>query len=805
MCSTSCSASTSSGTSPSRWPPPAGPSRPARRRGRAGRRTRRRSPSSSAARTRSSSSTAWSRALLALDYPADRLEAGRRRRRVGRRHRRAARRAGPPREPAAARAAPPARRRRRQVRRAERRPSRSSTRRDRRRLRRRPQPAPNVAAPPGPALPGPRGRRGAGPLRHPQRRRVDAGPTRRVDYLSGYLVNEYGRQALFELPAYGGANCAVRMSTLRALGGWNDGQRHRGHRPHAAGAARRPAGALRRHRGRHEEARRHRSRRFWTPALPLGPRPPAGAGATTARPVLRTPHLSLAREGRDDCCSCSSTTCRCSRRWPAAHRAARRSASATAGLRAAAAVGAAVRRPVRRAGRRPARRPGGAASAWSLLGFLPAFALSIWITTRAYLDGMLGRPYAWVKTTRSGATSTVDAALRSSGDVGDDRHAGLPALLAGRRVGAGGRPSAWSWCSPCAICLAVLLRRAVVPPVRGAGGRRGAAPVRGRRVSDVLPGADPRVPATATSSPAWSPTSCSSLLTVVGLTALAVRGMRGRRDARLLRAGRGDARSWSRTTSGWPLRARRAGRGSPAMTPVPRLGRHVVGPGGHPGRLPADGLRRAADGAARRAGRRRPHTARRPTAWARPGLGYRAAEVRRRSGVAGPWPGTLHRYLLPRSGLAPARRPPGGRSHRLPDRAPALERSGSPRCDGWPPTAWARTPPRCSRSHLRGRPVRPRRPRRGGRRAAVGAGDQDRVAALRLWARGWLLPHPGRGATPAAHDTLPFLSARPAPSGDPPPRPRSALPDRGPMTSSLPQPRPAAALPPPADRAPPSW
>src|SRR5262249_32644440 len=40
-----------------------------------------------------------------------------------------------------------------------------------------------------------------------------------VDYLSGYLVNEYGRQALFELPAYGGANCAVRASTLRRPGG----------------------------------------------------------------------------------------------------------------------------------------------------------------------------------------------------------------------------------------------------------------------------------------------------------------------------------------------------------------------------------------------------------------------------------------------------------------------------------------------------------------------------------------------------------------------------------------------------------
>ena len=42
-----------------------------------------------------------------------------------------------------------------------------------------------------------------------------------IDYFSGYLVNEYGRQALFELPAYGGANCAVRVSTLRRLGGWN--------------------------------------------------------------------------------------------------------------------------------------------------------------------------------------------------------------------------------------------------------------------------------------------------------------------------------------------------------------------------------------------------------------------------------------------------------------------------------------------------------------------------------------------------------------------------------------------------------
>jgi cellulose synthase/poly-beta-1,6-N-acetylglucosamine synthase-like glycosyltransferase len=42
-----------------------------------------------------------------------------------------------------------------------------------------------------------------------------------LDYLSGYLVNEYGRQALFQLPAYGGANCAVRADLLREVGGWN--------------------------------------------------------------------------------------------------------------------------------------------------------------------------------------------------------------------------------------------------------------------------------------------------------------------------------------------------------------------------------------------------------------------------------------------------------------------------------------------------------------------------------------------------------------------------------------------------------
>lgn len=43
-----------------------------------------------------------------------------------------------------------------------------------------------------------------------------------IDYLAGYLVNEFGRQSVFGLPAYGGANCAIRLAHLRALGGWNE-------------------------------------------------------------------------------------------------------------------------------------------------------------------------------------------------------------------------------------------------------------------------------------------------------------------------------------------------------------------------------------------------------------------------------------------------------------------------------------------------------------------------------------------------------------------------------------------------------
>ncbi|MCB9411855.1 MAG: glycosyltransferase family 2 protein [Actinobacteria bacterium] len=43
-----------------------------------------------------------------------------------------------------------------------------------------------------------------------------------LEYLSGYLCDEFGRQAVYGLPAYGGANCAVRVSALNYVGGYNE-------------------------------------------------------------------------------------------------------------------------------------------------------------------------------------------------------------------------------------------------------------------------------------------------------------------------------------------------------------------------------------------------------------------------------------------------------------------------------------------------------------------------------------------------------------------------------------------------------
>lgn len=229
-----------------------------------------------------------------------------------------------------------------------------------------------------------------------------------VDFLSGYLVNEYGRQALFELPAYGGANCAVRMSTLRMLGGWN---------PHtvtedtdltlrvllAGQRVRYDLSAV-----DFEEAV-VTARRFWTQRYRWA-RGHQKCLRDYWRPLMRSPYLSLVEKvetalflgvyhvpllagiglllavlrafGIGDLPLVSVLPL---------------SMLLFVGPLAELSVGLLVGRVERR-------------SAWRLVGFLPAFALSIWITSRAYLDGMLGRPYTWVKTSRSGVTSTVRAA-----------------------------------------------------------------------------------------------------------------------------------------------------------------------------------------------------------------------------------------------------------------------------------------------------------------------------------------------------------------------------------------------------------
>ena len=226
-----------------------------------------------------------------------------------------------------------------------------------------------------------------------------------VDFLSGYLVNEYGRQALFELPAYGGANCAVRMSTLRGLGGWNPhtvtedtdltlrvllaGQRVR-YDLSAVDFEEAVVSAQRFWKQRYRWARGHQKccRDYW-------------------RPLMRSPHLSLVEKVETTLfllvyhvpllCGLGLllTVLRAFgigdlpvvALLPL-------SMLLFVGPLAELSVGLLIGRVERRA-------------AWRLLGFLPAFALSIWITTRAYVDGMLGRSYTWVKTSRSGATSTV--------------------------------------------------------------------------------------------------------------------------------------------------------------------------------------------------------------------------------------------------------------------------------------------------------------------------------------------------------------------------------------------------------------
>lgn len=228
-----------------------------------------------------------------------------------------------------------------------------------------------------------------------------------IDFLSGYLVNEYGRQALYELPAYGGANCAVRRSTLERLGGWNTdtvtedtdltirvilaGGRVR-YDPTAVDFEEAVLVARKFWRQRYRWARGHQkcTRDYLLKAL-RSPYISVGEKAEFVMflfiyhiPVLAGLGvvLTFARffgVGRVPAVALLPLTM-----------------LLFLGPLAELTVGLLIGKVERR-------------GAWHLIGFLPSFALSIVTTTWAYFDGMLGRPYSWVKTTRSGEMSSQSA------------------------------------------------------------------------------------------------------------------------------------------------------------------------------------------------------------------------------------------------------------------------------------------------------------------------------------------------------------------------------------------------------------
>lgn len=229
-----------------------------------------------------------------------------------------------------------------------------------------------------------------------------------IDYFSGYLVNEYGRQALFELPAYGGANCAVRASTLEQLGGWNTesvtedtdltlrvlmlGQRVR----YDITAVDTEEGATtlgRFVKQRYRWARGHQQ--VWRDYRGF---------------VLRTPHLQPLERVETVLfllvyhvpvlCTLTllMTTLRVAGVGPhvTLFELLPLAALLFAGPFCELAVGLLV-------GRAPRR------SAWSIAWMTPIFFVFMLVCTKAWVDGLLGRPYSWVKTARS-SWSALDGA-----------------------------------------------------------------------------------------------------------------------------------------------------------------------------------------------------------------------------------------------------------------------------------------------------------------------------------------------------------------------------------------------------------
>jgi cellulose synthase/poly-beta-1,6-N-acetylglucosamine synthase-like glycosyltransferase len=241
-----------------------------------------------------------------------------------------------------------------------------------------------------------------------------------VDYLSGYLVNEYGRQAVYELPAYGGANCAVRLSVLRHIGGFN---------PHSVtedtdltlrivaggGKVRYDPAAV-----DFEEAVRT-ARVFWRQRYRWA-RGHQKCGRDYWRAVARSRDLSLWQKLE----TLEFLLIYHAPVWVAlgivltllrAFGIGDEPPSLLLPIGMLLFVGPLTELSVGLVTGRTER-----AAAWSILLFVPLFVLTVIVVTWAYIGGMLGLPYTWVKTTRSGGVSTHEDRGRGDVDALPTRH-----------------------------------------------------------------------------------------------------------------------------------------------------------------------------------------------------------------------------------------------------------------------------------------------------------------------------------------------------------------------------------------------
>jgi cellulose synthase/poly-beta-1,6-N-acetylglucosamine synthase-like glycosyltransferase len=232
-----------------------------------------------------------------------------------------------------------------------------------------------------------------------------------VDYGSGYLVNEYGRQAVFELPAYGGANCAVRASMLHALGGWNertvtedtditlrillDGQRVRydvtaiDEEEAVVDFKRFWSQRYRWARG-HQQVMRDYLRGTWRcRSLNLAERVETTMFLASFHvPVLCALGVALAVGSALGVVPPGGGKWQFIALIPLLF----------AGPLVELANGLLLNRAPRRA-------------VWAIIWFLPAFFVSMALCTKAYFDGLAGRSYNWVKTARTGTGTSGECVV----------------------------------------------------------------------------------------------------------------------------------------------------------------------------------------------------------------------------------------------------------------------------------------------------------------------------------------------------------------------------------------------------------